>query len=466
MSELLFTIAQFAKRADWADYMVRYGLGHADAAAELIACMSGAGESKRRDLQAQRVAQVLRWAKRAPYGRGRGDDPSNWPVLAKARLRTRPSDFLVPWHWPRIPAATSGTTGEPLRVWRSLTCVRVEQLFLDRLAAPMLAGLGDARVAVLRSQTPKGPGAASDGPALAERVGERRLWLSPSQLSADTLDDYLKALQAFEPDVLWVYPAGGDRLASLCLDRGLTVPMKLVLSSSEMLGDDAFERMQRVFRAPVVDYYGQAERVCLAARRTVGQCRFEPAYGLVELDPVDSPDVAPGCSLARIVATGFWNDVMPLVRYDTGDLIEHDSGYGRRELELVALGLLPFTRVIGREPGYLLTPDGARIQGLTAIVGNARRVRQAQFVQAADFSVEIRVLAEPGFCAADEAALMERSRQRIPPQIPVRVRQVDALHSLSSGKVPFIARDHELHHAGKALSLVCRDVGGGACAGG
>jgi hypothetical protein len=95
----------------------------------------------------------------------------------------------------------------------------------------------------------------------------------------------------------------------------------------------------------------------------------------------------------------------------------------------------------------LLTPDGARIQGLTAIVGNASRVRQAQFMQAADYSVEIRVLAEPGFCAADEAALMERSRQRIPHQIPVHVRQVDALHSFSSGKVPFIVRECELHDA-------------------
>jgi phenylacetate-CoA ligase len=248
-------------------------------------------------------------------------------------------------------------------------------------------------------------------------------------LSAASLDEYLAELRAFAPEVLWVYPTGGDRLASLCIDRGQRLPVKLVMSSSEMLSDAAMQRMQQVFCAPVVDYYGQAERVCMAVRREVGTCWFEPAYGHVELRPAVLEGAAVGTAHARVVATGFWNDAMPLVRYDTGDLIEYDTAYGPRELERVALGLLPFTRVVGREPGFLLAPDGAQIQGLAAIVGNASRVRSAQFVQAADYSVEIRVVPEPGFGPRDEAALIERARQRIPSSMAIQVQTVDSLQA-------------------------------------
>jgi phenylacetate-CoA ligase len=445
MSEALFTLVQRAKRSDWVERLARSAFGGHDAARRAIDDMARADEAARVALQAGLLQRVLERARCTRHGRGRTLELSQWPVTTKGQLRERPQDFVVGARWLRIPAATSGTTGQPLRVWRGLGSVRAEQVFLDHLASCAGLRFERARLAVLRGNAPKGSGPFEM--PVAERVGGRRLWLSPSRLSAATLDEYLAELRAFAPEMLWVYPTGGDRLASLCIDHGQRLPVKLVMSSSEMLSDAAMQRMQQAFCAPVVDYYGQAERVCMAVRREVGACWFEPAYGHVELRPAVLEGAAAGTAHACVVATGFWNDAMPLVRYDTGDLIEYDTAYGPRELERVALGLLPFTRVVGREPGFLLTPDGAHIQGLTAIVGNASRVRNAQFVQAADYSVEIRVVPESGFSSRDEAALIERARQRIPSSVAVRVRTVDSLQTASSGKVPFVWRDRTLSDA-------------------
>jgi phenylacetate-CoA ligase len=438
MTESFFALTQAAKRNDWISRLTRYAFGGNGAAREAIARMASANADVRLRMQHDLLRSVLQHAELTPYGRGRPADLGAWPVLDKAQLRQDPLRFVVRRCWPRVPAATSGTTGEPMRLWRGLGSITAEQAFLDHLIRPLDLSFRDARVAVLRSNSPRL--LESGRMPIAERVGRRRLWLSLPQLSPSSLDDYLATLRAFAPDILWVYPVAGDMLAGLCLDRGVTLPVKVVLSSSEMLGDDAMRRMQAAFRAPVIDYYGQAERLCMAVRRHAGCTYFEPAYGHVELVPTRFEGAAPGMGYARIVATGFWNDAMPLVRYDTGDIIEHDPALSESELRLVALGILPFVRVIGREPGYLLAPGGGRVLGMVGMLGYGDGIRQAQYVQQEDLSVDIRVIPDDGFDETRRNALIARARQKLPKDVALRVSVVDRLETNASGKTPFVIR--------------------------
>ena len=276
--------------------------------------------------------------------------------------------------------------------------------------------------------------------SLFEQVGRRRLILAGNHLTAETFDAYVDALARFEPDVLWIYPTAGDNFASLMLSRGKRLKITAVLSSSEMLSGDAAKRISRAFGCPVVDYYGQAERVCMAIGVDGQDMFFEPGYGFVELIPVRFENEDPNLGFARVVATGFWNDLMPLIRYDTGDLIAYRPNDNHLQLEMIAAGVLPFVRIHGRTQHYLRTPSGGYIQALGSILKDVPNVRQAQFVQGRDFAVEIRVLVNDNFDVTDMRLLRERIDEALPNSIAWRVSIADSLERSAGGKTPFVIR--------------------------
>src|SRR5207344_466573 len=81
------------------------------------------------------------------------------------------------------------------------------------------------------------------------------------------------------------------------------------------------EKFREVFRCPIVTHYGHSERVLMAASMP-GDDRyfFWPQYGHFELvDANDMPITRPGV-VGFVVGTSFDNEVMPFVRYRTGDL--------------------------------------------------------------------------------------------------------------------------------------------------
>jgi phenylacetate-CoA ligase len=326
----------------------------------------------------------------------------------------------------------------PLRVWRGPANIAAEQAFLDHLLSPEGLSFRTARIVILRGDMPSA-GPDSSLP-LWSYTDKARLVLSCPGLTRKTAPLYLDEIARFRPDVLWIYPTGGDQLATLCLELGRTLPVRVVLSSSEGLSAECWPRLTAAFKGRVVDYYGQTERVCISVRHSPNEGWFVPAYGHVELMPEPfSPSLHGECQ-ARVVATGYWNDRMPLVRYDTGDRIEYPGHYTSDDLAAVSVGLKPFIRVVGRVSEFLWAPGGARVQALNNIPREVTNIRQAQFVQHADYAIELRVIPLPGFGPEDEAALLRACRTKIPAAVPVKVCIVESLETTAQGKTPFVIR--------------------------
>jgi phenylacetate-coenzyme A ligase PaaK-like adenylate-forming protein len=431
----LSSLVAFAKRSDFTNQLVRYAFGGNSSVRRIIVEMERSDAARRKELQSQLVGRVLARARSTEYGRGYGPEISDWPILSKKRLRESPRDFLLKY-LPKVQASTSGTSGEPLRIWRGIGNVTAEQCFIDHLSERGGADFRRARIAVMRGDMPRRRRGSED--LISEKLGARRLVLAGALLSEKTAQQYIDRIESFAPDILWVYPTVGDMLAISCSRLGRTLPIKLVLSSSEMLSDAAMERMRAAFGGAIIDFYGQAERVALAVRMTVNEGFFVPAYGKVELHPLDQQGSSKLTSIARIVATGLWNDVMPLVRYDTGDLIEYNSNYGRDELELVEVGVLPFVRIIGRAGQFLRTKSGGFIQALGTIAKDFESVLQVQYIQDEDFSVTAKLLATDRFDTDERRKLESAARRIIPNDIDFRVCVVDRLEVAPSGKTPFV----------------------------
>ena len=380
----------------------------------------------------------LRAARRTRYGRRRAESLSDWPVLSREQLRGRPGDFVNPLALPRIPASTGGTTGMPLKLWRSLECVVAEQTFIDRLLAPHGASLHGSRVAVLRADKVKD---TSDPEPPYGRVSHHgaRLTLSTPHLNARSIAWFCRALRDFAPTVLWVYPSAALSLLNLLEAAGERVQVPVVLASSEVLSATLHRALEQTLGCRVVNYYGQAERVCLAYSRRPEEFYFDPCYGRVQLSEIESDD-DPSVRRFSVIATSQWNSAMPLVRYETGDSLAVPRDYTESDLADVTLGRKPFLRLEGREGEYLLGEDGVRIIGLNQVPRELNNVLQLQFIQQTPRAVTINVIATPSFSSQDAEQIMRQARAKIPSTIGLAIKIVDSPVLNAKGKAPFVMR--------------------------
>ena len=441
MRKQLTTLASLSKSLRGLNEMLRYNPIYYRRVADTIRTINQAVDfHQRSQAVAPLLSATLKAATGTAYGKGRNATLSQWPILQKSEVKSDPGRFQTS-HWPAIPAATSGSSGEPLRIKRGLKNIAAEQAFLDSLLGSESFTFRQAHTAILRGDTVKDP--ADRQPPFGEYRHSNQLVLSFPHLNEANVSWFIDELLAFKPDILWVYPTGAEFLASLCLQRNQKIPIPVVLSSSEMLTSRARERMEKAFGGEVIDYYGQAERVCLSYQKRADEAWFHPAYGFVELFPDDASVEEDGQRRAKVIATGYWKDKMPLVRYDTNDYIAYPAHYTDDDLALVALGLKPFTRMIGRASEFLVTPTGERIQALNNIPKDVQHLRRAQFIQHHPNQVEVRLDVEPRFNTEDRNKFLSNARIKIPPSVDITIVTDQPLEVTESGKTPFVIRTVE-----------------------
>src|SRR4051812_42978738 len=98
--------------------------------------MESAGLDLRRATADRLRARAIGWARQLPgYQTYDFAGPfSELPLLAKARLQNEADDFQRRTLIPQVDVATSGTTGQPLRLKRSIQSLAVEQAMFDWMA--------------------------------------------------------------------------------------------------------------------------------------------------------------------------------------------------------------------------------------------------------------------------------------------------------------------------------------------
>lgn len=441
MPAYLGRLTQMAKRTGGIDLLVRYNPLLRPKVKKAIAQTAQSDLQKRRHVSAALLSEVIDAARRTRYGNGRAENYDSWPVLTKETVRDRFGD-LCNRGLLDIPAATGGSTGIPVKLIRSFECVAAEQLFLDSLIASEGMTFSTSRIAVLRADKIK-PVEDDTPPFGLETHRGKRLLLSAPHLNRKSIGSYIEEIEAFAPDILWAYPTTAMNLLRLSAEAGKTLRIPVVLLSSEQVSASAYHAMESGFGAKIVDYYGLAERVCLAYSIGFEKYLFHPAYGKVELLPADEPYAEPGRRLARIVATGFWNKAMPFIRYETGDYAIVDSDAGPAELEEIALGARPFYGIAGRTNDFIYGPDDTPIAGMNHFPRDVGHLLRIQVIQNEDRSLDIQVLAMPGFDETDRQTLLANIRNKVPEALPVSISVVENLVTTPGGKSPFIIRRYQ-----------------------
>jgi phenylacetate-CoA ligase len=436
MARLVERFSHFMKGAGPIDHALRYNPPYYTPVRRLLQRLDGMDRAERAAVSDRLLRRAFGWAARLP-GAPSADVPlSERPIIEKEDLRDRPQSYIL-GGLVRIPAATSGSTGVPVRLTRSLRCVAAEQAFIDALLDRWNLRQCDARWVRLRADPVKALN-DKEPPYGVYANGGRKLILSSNHLNASTVEWFRDELRRFRPQVMFTHASSGETLARLLAKRGETLDIPLVLTSSEVLTPVGRQLLEKTFNAKVIDYYGMSERVVFAAAESAAGYYFNPLYGRVELLEVDDPTVPPGQRAYEIVGSGFWNDAMPLLRYRSGDCVIVPDHYGPQDLEDVALGLKPVLGIQGREREHIISPSGVTVVGLTYASAGVPGLLRMQLIQDTPDEVRVLAVADPQAGRIDQAMLMRNLRQWIPAEIDITITQVEETEHLPSGKTPFV----------------------------
>jgi phenylacetate-CoA ligase len=351
----------------------------------------------------------------------------DYPILTKddvkaagrALVSQRTSGSLVEIH-------TGGTTGKPLTIFCDRHTLQLSYAFFGRLRE--WAGIPNrGRVATFagRRVVP----AAAGAPFWRHNLSARTLLFSSYHISPATVDQYLEALGRFKPDLIDSYPSSLHPLATRMLERNVSsIRPRGIVTSSETLFAEVRRDLEAAFGCRVTDYYGAAEMAAFVGQCEKGRYHVNPEYGVVEVLR-DGEPVRPGES-GEIVATGFINPVMPLIRYATGDLAvmaEPGCECGRHFPVL--------DRVEGRMDDVIVTPDGRRVGRLDPIFKAVSSLFETQIVQDRPDHVRVEVVVRGPFPQSEERVLLEELRARLGNRMTIDIERVSVIERTGRGKL-------------------------------
>lgn len=359
-----------------------------------------------------------------------------FPVIDKSVLLDHPQALYpnggVKRPWQAL-GKTSGTTGTPLVVFRSLASVQMEQAFIKRHwewggfydGMPRASLRGDM-VAELERKEP---------PFWFENRYNHQLLLSSRHLTDPCVDAIIAKLRDFAPAMLQAYPSTAYTLAQHLHRRGQALDIPVVFTASEPLYPHQQELIRAHLGGKIMDMYGMAERVAFATQCEYGSLHVNPDYSHVEiLDRHGEPTEGEG----HVVGTTLHNLAMPLVRYRLSDRTRWKPGR-------CACGR-PFPMiepVTGKLEDRITGGDGSEVSAsvLTFAFKGVEHVRKSQVAQVGPGHWELRLVPEPGFSQDDRDKLLHNIHHLVDPTVRVSIVLRDALPDTAAGKFRWVVNE-------------------------
>jgi phenylacetate-CoA ligase len=371
----------------------------------------------------------------------------HFPIVDKTTLLQHRSEFFQGGKVPRYRstiAATSGTTGTPLDVYRSFGSIVWEEAF--HLQHWHWAGWNRGqRQAVLRGEIVI-PIDRREPPFWFRDPVGGQLVLSTRHLDRQTAPLFAEELHRFGATQLRAYPSAAYELATLVADTGIRVRFNSVITGSEMLYDFQRHRIESVFKARVHDFYSMAERVAFASQCEQGRMHVNPEYGVLEIvDEHGRPTDGEG----TIVGTSLHNSVAPLIRYrmnDTARWSREPCPCGRTYPVIENMG--------GRLADQLYDLDGRAVNG--TVIGFAfdgmRHIEKAQVVQSDADSWRIRIVPGQGYTSEDGQRMLDKLAAEVSPRVAAQVELVERIPLQPNGKYKWVVREYP---TGRVAGAAC-----------
>jgi len=296
------------------------------------------------------------------------DDLKRIPPLDKTTVRNNLDVLISARAHPSglISVKTSGTSGKALNFYEEKSTGEREWAFICHQWDRVGYKPGDFR-AELRTYFKAKRGYIWDH-------WRRALRILPDIHTKEQAKTIVDLLERSQIKFLHGYPTAVASLALAIKHHGIATKYqpKAALLASESVYEWQRELIAEVFRCRIYAHYGITEKVMLA-----GECEGSrnyhtvPQYGVSEIDP----------RTGELIATGFLNYVMPLIRYRTGDFVKLSEN---QTCENCGRNYIPLIESIeGRLADTIRTPGGRLISpaAMTYQFSSLKTIRDAQIRQ-------------------------------------------------------------------------------------
>ena len=322
------------------------------------------------------------------------DDYAKLPVLTRDDVHAAGSKLLSPV----VPKdqtqkdATGGSTGVPTEIWvgpneRGWRDSGMERFF------EILGVREGSRTALLWGHhlDPK----KTD--TLRERYqafAANQKWFDSMRLSPALLDEYHQEMERFRPACIIAYASALGHLAEHILANNYkpSYPTRCSITGGEKLWSRHRSLIEQAFGRPVHERYGSRDAHCIGVQLHPGESLdYTVDWANVLVEPQTSASESP------ILVTKLQADVMPMLRYEIGDIGQFSAGSEPGHPAFV------LADVMGRTIDRIFLPNGNWIAGqqLPHLLKDFP-VREFLFLQRADHSVQLQLVPQQGF---DEASL-------------------------------------------------------------
>lgn len=316
----------------------------------------------------------------------------NLPILEKTDVRAYQGQlFAETANRKRMrPAATGGTTGEPLTIFSDpnvpLSAMTWRMLNLWGVDVSDNSGY-------LYRAVPRGGRKILSDIAL---YPTRRAYLAAAEMNRAQMEQFYVKLKRIQPKYLVGYVGALDAFADFLNTTGRQIPsLKVVWTTAAPLPELKRNYFREIYGCPVYTQYGCVETFMIAAESPEMNGLY--IYSDIRhVEIVNGNYVVPEGAMGDVLVSDLTNYAFPLLRYRLGDqsrLLPHDPA-----------AKLPFPRmdyVKGRISDNIKLPDGTAIAGefwTTIFDDFPNDIKSFQILQKKDYSVEIGYEPKSGDC--------------------------------------------------------------------
>ena len=350
----------------------------------------------------------------------------NWPIITKKTINENP-DLFIDQRFKKDKLYhdhTSGTTGTPLDIFLDHDSVKEQYaLFTARVKLKYnikfndrWAIIGAQRVTRTEKKTP---------PYWVYNFYSKQLYFSALHIAPWSVKDYYQALIKYQPTFMVGYTNAIYELARFMSANNSTFKLKAIITNAEHVYNYQINAMKKVFDCPVVETYGQAELVCFANRFPDGVMYESPEMGFSEIVTIEEEYQEFG----KLIATGWLNKAMPLIRYDTDDLISTEFEEKRGN----SCSLPAFGKILGRNDDVLVTKDGRKVVQIDGIFTNDSHILNGQIIQKTINDFLIKVVPGVGWNEQSILTLKANFLERIR-DVNVEIEVCDKIEKEWAGK--------------------------------
>ena len=378
------------------------------------------------------------------------EDLRRFPLLEKSTWRARREEMT--WHdeGRRLKLVrTSGSTNEALQFYTSST--REGHINAARMRGHEWAGVrrGEREMYYWGSPVEL---------SKQDRIKRVRDWLlndgltNGFEVTPERVARYVEYWKRWRPKCIFGYPNTFVLTVRMAEQQGIDLGelrdygLKVICTTSEMLGDVNREIISKGFGVPVHDSYGlrEAGLVGYECEHFTMHCMDEQ----VILETIDPKTLEPTEGEGELVVTNIVGPAMPIIRYRTGDIVTLSNKpcpCGRSLSRMSISG--------GRIADFLVTDQGKWVVGYSFIYICRSVPGIVKFQVRQDRIGEVRVLVvtDSDFPADGEERIRKAVRARLGSTDEIVVELVDDIQPSPSGKYrPLVSKvGEEMIKAGK-----------------